>query len=307
MALVHTQGIRSNVVYSSERFIASIQRRASVDIYYIVRNQALRIGSAVTRALEFTDSVFVIQLEEDEKERYIAEKLGAIVYSHEGWTTAPDVAKTLQDILQDTQSIIISLDNDWRLSELPALYTSARTAPDVLLAVKRQTESQDDKVGSKILEADAYAYSEVTIQHSICSKEGLAQIALQDRNNTPGDLTRDLRVLVVEVTPKRQTTSQQSLTTISGFSRLLYWMLESRHPLILFGIPGALFFWVGFQMADSLVDIGGPHDTVGVGVALAAFVTTFIGVFAITASMILFVLSKQVERIQAEFTVTLES
>ncbi|RCH73070.1 MAG: hypothetical protein DBX05_06290, partial [Candidatus Poseidoniales archaeon] len=241
MALVHTQGIRSNVVYSSERFIASIQRRGSVDICYIVRNQALRIGSAVTRALEFTDSVFVIQLEEDEKERYIAEKLGAIVYSHEGWTTAPDIAKTLQDILQDTQSIIISLDNDWRLSQLPALYTSARTAPDVLLAVKRQTESQEDKAGSKILEADAYAYSEVTIQHSICSKEGLAQIALQDRNNTPGDLTRDLRVLVVEVTPKRQTTSQQSLTTISGFSRLLYWMLESRHPLILFGIPGALF------------------------------------------------------------------
>ena len=77
--------------------------------------------------------------------------------------------------------------------------------------------------------------------------------------------------------------------------------------MILFGIPGAIFFWVGFQMAGSLVDIGGPHDTVGVGVALAAFVTTFIGVFAITASMILFVLSKQVERIQAEFSVTLES
>ena len=278
-----------------------------MDICYIVRNEALRIGSAVTRALEFTDSVFVIQLEDDEKERHIAEKLGATVYKHEGWTTAPDIAKTLENILLDTQSIIISLDNDWRLSELPALYTSARTAPDVLLAVKRQADSQDSDSSSKILEADAYTYSEVTIQHSICSKEGLAQIARQDRNNTPGDLTQDLRVLVVEVTPKRQATQQQSLTTISGFSRLLYWMLESKHPLILFGIPGALFFWVGFQMADSLVDIGGPHDTVGVGVALAAFVTTFIGVFAITASMILFVLSKQVERIQAEFSVTLES
>ena len=95
----------------------------SVDICFIVRNQALRIGSAVTRALEFTDSVFVIQLEEDEKERQIAEKLGATVHSHEGWTTAPDIAKTLQDIFKSTQSIIVSLDNDWRLSELPALYT----------------------------------------------------------------------------------------------------------------------------------------------------------------------------------------
>ena len=94
---------------------------------------------------------------------------------------------------------------------------------------------------------------------------------------------------------------------ISGFSKLLYWMLESKHPLILFGIPGVILFWVGFQMADQLVNIGGPHDTVGVGVALAAFAATLVGVFAITASMILFVLSKQVERIQAEFSATIET
>ena len=277
-----------------------------MDICFVTRNQALRIGSAVTRALEFTNNVHVIQLTIDEEEEEIAKQCGANVIYHSDWSTAPEIAATLQQMINSEQIIVISLDSDWRLSNLPLLYTTARTAPDVLLALKmdRQNQSKDDE---KIIQADAHAYSEVIIQHAICTKEGLKAISEQDRNDTPGDLPEKFRVLVIEVKSSANVSNQQSLTSISGFSRLLYWMLESRHPLILFGIPGAIMFWVGFQMADQLVDIGGPHDTVGVGVALAAFAATLIGVFAITTSMILFVLSKQVERIQAEFSATIET
>lgn len=280
--------------------------RDNVDICFVTRNQALRIGSAVTRALEFTKNVHVIQLTIDEEEKKIANQCGANVIHHSDWSTAPEIATTLQDMINSEQIIVISLDDDWRLSNLPLLYTTARTAPDVLLALKMdgQNQSKDDQ---KIIQADAHAYSEVIIQHAICTKEGLKAISEQDRNDTPGDLPEKFRVLVIEVKSTANVSNQQSLTSISGFSRLLYWMLESRHPLILFGIPGAIMFWVGFQMADQLVDIGGPHDTVGVGVALAAFAATLIGVFAITTSMILFVLSKQVERIQAEFSATIET
>ncbi len=280
--------------------------RGNVDICFVTRNQALRIGSAVTRALEFTKNVHVIQLTIDEDEKEIANQCGANVIHHSDWSTAPEIATTLQDMINSEQIIVISLDDDWRLSNLPLLYTTARTAPDVLLALKMdgQNQSKDDE---KIIQADAHAYSEVIIQHAICTKEGLKAISEQDRNDTPGDLPEKFRVLVIEVKSTANVSNQQSLTSISGFSRLLYWMLESRHPLILFGIPGAIMFWVGFQMADQLVDIGGPHDTVGVGVALAAFAATLIGVFAITTSMILFVLSKQVERIQAEFSATIET
>lgn len=280
--------------------------RDNVDICFVTRNQALRIGSAVTRALEFTKNVHVIQLTIDEDEKEIANQCGANVIHHSDWSTAPEIATTLQDMINSEQIIVISLDDDWRLSNLPLLYTTARTAPDVLLALKMdgQNQSKDDQ---KIIQADAHAYSEVIIQHAICTKDGLKAISEQDRNDTPGDLPEKFRVLVIEVKSTANVSNQQSLTSISGFSRLLYWMLESRHPLILFGIPGAIMFWVGFQMADQLVDIGGPHDTVGVGVALAAFAATLIGVFAITTSMILFVLSKQVERIQAEFSATIET
>ncbi len=259
------------------------------------------------RAFEFTEHVHVIQLEDDETERNIAIECGANVFHHSNWSTAPEIANSLKNLIHSEQIIVISLDDDWRLSNLPLLFTSARTAPDILLALKMDPTDRRHSSEQTILEADSHAYSEVEIQHAICSKEGLEEISKQDRNDTPGDLPKNLRVLVIEVKSSASKNNQQSLTTISGFSKLLYWMLESKHPLILFGIPGAILFWVGFQMADQLVNIGGPHDTVGVGVALAAFAATLVGVFAITASMILFVLSKQVERIQAEFSATIET
>tara|TARA_B000000565_G_scaffold113910_1_gene85774 strand:- start:1726 stop:2562 length:837 start_codon:yes stop_codon:yes gene_type:complete len=278
-----------------------------VDICFVTRSQSLRIGSAVIRAFEFTEHVHVIQLEDDETERNIAIECGANVFHHSNWSTAPEIANSLKNLIHSEQIIVISLDDDWRLSNLPLLFTSARTAPDILLALKMDPTDRRHSSEQTILEADSHAYSEVEIQHAICSKEGLEEISKQDRNDTPGDLPKNLRVLVIEVKSSASKNNQQSLTTISGFSKLLYWMLESKHPLILFGIPGAILFWVGFQMADQLVNIGGPHDTVGVGVALAAFAATLVGVFAITASMILFVLSKQVERIQAEFSATIET
>ncbi|MEC7142695.1 MAG: hypothetical protein VXW30_03830 [Candidatus Thermoplasmatota archaeon] len=278
-----------------------------MDICFVTRSQSLRIGSAVIRAFEFTEHVHVIQLEDDETERNIAIECGANVFHHSNWSTAPEIANSLKNLIHSEQIIVISLDDDWRLSNLPLLFTSARTAPDILLALKMDPTDRRHSSEQAILEADSHAYSEVEIQHAICSKEGLEEISKQDRNDTPGDLPKNLRVLVIEVKSSASKNNQQSLTTISGFSKLLYWMLESKHPLILFGIPGAILFWVGFQMADQLVNIGGPHDTVGVGVALAAFAATLVGVFAITASMILFVLSKQVERIQAEFSATIET
>ena len=43
-----------------------------MDICFVTRNQSLRIGSAVIRALEFTEHVHVLQLEDDEIDRNIA-------------------------------------------------------------------------------------------------------------------------------------------------------------------------------------------------------------------------------------------
>jgi len=135
----------------------------------------------------------------------------------------------------------------------------------------------------------------------------MCAIANQTAKDSPSELAENIRVRVVELAQPSAASQPTSLTSATGFMRLLYWMLESKHPLVLFGIPGALLFWVGYQMVGQLVDIGGPYDTVGIGVALAAFAATFVGVFSLTASLILYVLGKQVERIQAEFSRSLDS
>ena len=50
-------------------------------------------------------------------------------------------------------------------------------------------------------------------------------------------------------------------------------------------------------MANELISFQGPHDGVSLGVALAAFTATLVGVFSLTTSLILYVLGKQVNRV----------
>ena len=71
--------------------------RTDVDICFVTRNQSLRIGSAVIRALEFTEHVHVLQLEDDETERNIAIESGGNVFHHSNWSTAPEIANSLKE------------------------------------------------------------------------------------------------------------------------------------------------------------------------------------------------------------------
>ena len=68
----------------------------------------------------------------------------------------------------------------------------------------------------------------------------------------------------------------------------------------MFGIPGITFFVLGFKMAKSVMDIGGPHATVSLGVALAAFAVTQVGVLSLVASLLLYGIGKQIDKIQVE-------
>jgi hypothetical protein len=113
----------------------------------------------------------------------------------------------------------------------------------------------------------------------------------------PADLDVSVDLRVVELDQPLGPPQRESLASASRFAQLFYWMLESRHPLILFGVPGVIFFLLGFEMAQELIAFDGPHDSVSLGVALAAFAATLVGVFSLTTSLILYVLGKQVGRV----------
>ena len=269
-------------------------------IVLVARDQALRIASAVVRARDFADRVAVINLDGGDETTRLAEESGADVIHYSGNTDAPSIAKILVESTLDMErTVIIALDQDWKLSDMARTVGLSRQGHDVFIAFKHRTKnrkSSDDGQGLPI-DTDTYNYSEADIQFSFCSQKGLLAVAEQQQDDAPVDLSEDIELRVVELDLPPGPPPRESLASASRFAQFFYWMLESKHPLILFGVPGAVFFWVGFEMANELISFQGPHNGVSLGVALAAFTATLVGVFSLTTSLILYVLGKQVNRV----------
>jgi len=266
----------------------------------VARDQALRIASAVVRARDFADRVTVINLDGGVETTHLAEESGAEVIQYSGDTDAPSIAKILVDSTHDMErTVIIALDQDWKLSDMARTVGLSRQGHDVFIAFKHRTKnrkSTDDGQGLPI-DTDTYNYSEADIQFSYCLKKCLQAVSEQQQDDAPVDLSENIELRVVELDLPPGPPPRESLASASRFAQFFYWMLESKHPLILFGVPGIVFFWVGFEMANELISFQGPHDGVSLGVALAAFTATLVGVFSLTTSLILYVLGKQVNRV----------
>ena len=284
----------------TESFIGARRKRGTMRIVLVVRDEALRIASAVVRAQDFAERVTVLNLEDDKETTKLAKIAGADVIGHHGPTDAPSIAKALVSSAEESErTVIISLDDDWKLSDMARTVGLSRQGHDVFIAFKHRTKNRkttenqpDEPVGS-----DTYTYANADIQFAYCSFEGLIAVAEQTQESVPADLASEIDLRVVELDLPAGPHRRESLASASRFAQFFYWMLESKHPLILFGIPGILFFWVGFEMANDLINFQGPHDSVSIGVALAAFVATLVGVISLTTSLILYVLGKQVNRL----------
>tara|TARA_B110000014_G_C20019811_1_gene529073 strand:- start:12 stop:848 length:837 start_codon:yes stop_codon:yes gene_type:complete len=267
-------------------------------IVLVVRSQALRIASAVVRAKDFADRVAVLNLELDEETSELAIQAGAEIIDFEGPTSAPSIANALSSsVVELERTVIISLDSDWKLSDMAKTVGLSQQGHDVFIAFKHRTKNRRiDDDSDEPIESDTYVYANADIQFANCSQTGLIAIAGQKETDSPADLASEIDVRVVELDLPEGPPRRESLASASRFAQFFYWMLESKHPLILFGVPGIAFFWVGFEMANELINFQGPHDSVSLGVALAAFAATLIGVFSLTTSLILYVLGKQVNR-----------
>ena len=269
-------------------------------IVLVARDQSLRIASAVVRALDFAERVTVLDLSADEKCADLARAAGAEVIHHEDETDAPSVAKALVDSMNEAErTVIIALDADWQLSDMARTVGLSRQGHDLFIAFKhprknrRISESRPDEPVS----SESYTYNEADIQFACASAEGLLAVAAQSREDVPAELDAKIDLRVVELELPIGPPRRESLASASRFAQFFHWMLASRHPLILFGVPGVIFFLLGFEMSKELIEFDGQHDSVSLGVALAAFAATLVGVFSLTASLILYVLGKQVDRV----------
>ena len=78
-------------------------------------------------------------------------------------------------------------------------------------------------------------------------------------------------------------------------------MLETKHPLFLFGIPGIVLFFLGYRLSGNVVDTFNELNSVSIGVTLATIAMTLIGLFAMMVALILYIMGKQVEQIQSQY------
>ncbi|GIQ96257.1 MAG: hypothetical protein CM15mP1_1530 [Methanobacteriota archaeon] len=121
-------------------------------------------------------------------------------------------------------------------------------------------------------------------------------------NQTPLELDQNLRVSVLHSKPKPKVQQRESLASASRFAQLFYWMLESRHPLLLFGIPGVVLFWVGYRLSGDVLDNFSEWNETSVGVGLAVIAVTLMGLFAMMVGLILYIMGKQVKQINLNIT-----
>ena len=145
-----------------------------------------------------------------------------------------------------------------------------------------------------------YKRQSLDIDHLFLSTNGLNELAKANSMTSMLNFPKDLRVRVIE-SVKIKMPQRESLATASRFAQMFYWMLETKHPLFLFGIPGVVLFILGFRLSGNVVDTFNELNSVSIGVTLTTIAMTLIGLFAMMVALILYIMGKQVEQIQSQY------
>ena len=136
---------------------------------------------------------------------------------------------------------------------------------------------------------------------SLQVKRGLRHLAQLGADATTDDVSVDIRARFVKSEAPIQLPQRQSLATASRFAQLFYWMLESKHPLLLFGIPGVVLFVLGYRLSGDLATMFTELNSTSIGVTLITIAMTLVGLFAMMVALILYIMGKQVARIQNQY------
>lgn len=268
---------------------------AALRIAYIVRDEDLRIVSSVVRAGDFSNDVHVIDLGSKDRTRDLAVAEGCTLHELHPDASLPEIAAVLKEEGHEGPILAIRLDSNWKLRDLPVAVNRAKEGHDVHLVFAPPERDVEPPAAEELTYADA------PFQRVACSPAGLIALSSANPLAKPLDLPRELDVRVVRHREPIPVPQRESLATASRFAQLFYWMLESKHPLLAFGIPGVILFSVGYLLSRDVIDTFDELTSVSLGVALATFVVTIIGLLAMMAALTLYILGKQVKQIQLQY------
>ena len=269
-------------------------------LIYVGRDIELRIISLLVRAQEVAEEVILIDTGSTDRTVDLANEFGCQVLDYnDEELTAPKLAKVIasSSIDQDYSNLIISVTSDWKLRELPVVVNRSRESWDIYLAF-------NNSVGNQELITEELVIESLDIDHLFLSMNGLNELAKANSMTSMLNFPKDLRVRVIESVEKINMPQRESLATASRFAQMFYWMLETKHPLFLFGIPGVVLFILGFRLSGNVVDTFNELNSVSIGVTLTTIAMTLVGLFAMMVALILYIMGKQVEQIQSQYGLT---
>ena len=269
-------------------------------LVYVGRDIELRIISLLVRAQEVAEEVMLIDMGSTDRTVDLANEFGCQVLNYnDDDLTAPKLAKLIasSSIDQDYSNLIISVTSDWKLRELPVVVNRSRESWDIYLAF-------NNSVGNQELITEELVIESLDIDHLFLSTNGLNELAKANSMTSMLNFPKDLRVRVIESVEKINMPQRESLATASRFAQMFYWMLETKHPLFLFGIPGVVLFILGFRLSGNVVDTFNELNSVSIGVTLTTIAMTLVGLFAMMVALILYIMGKQVEQIQSQYGLT---
>ena len=266
-------------------------------LIYVGSNIELRIISLLVRAKEIAQNVVFIDTGSTDRTIQYAEDFGCNVLQYSGDDkTAASMAEFVSNskLIEGFSNLIIYVTDEWKLRELPVVVNRSREGWDIYM-------SYNNKMGSQDSFSEDLVIGSLDVNHLFLSSRGLDELAKSNSMTSTINFPSDLRVRVIESSDKINLPQRESLATASRFAQLFYWMLETKHPLFLFGIPGVVLFFLGYRLSGNVVDTFNELNSVSIGVTLTTIAMTLIGLFAMMVALILYIMGKQVEQIQSQY------
>ena len=261
----------------------------------IGRNIELRVVSFLARARQATEDVAFIDLGSEDETAILVEEVGCPLLTSEK-ADILSIARCIKssDLEPAENYLFIHVNKQWSLREFPLHLNRSRENWDVYVGLVSSDEESENRPTKSQLATSSF-------QHASVSQAGLDELESADNESTAHNLSDQLRVRVIESTTLPSLPQRESLATASRFAQLFMWMIESRHPLFLFGIPGIVLFVLGYRLSGGVVNTFTELSTESIGVTLLTIAMTLLGLFAMMIALILYIMGKQVQQIQAQY------
>ncbi len=262
----------------------------------VVNNgDGLRVGSHLSRIYALGGVPILYDRSKEDEAQSVSKKQGFRRVSIDK-ESALDIASSLLALDgENDRFLLIYLSKSWQIRDLPDLFSLASRPID--LFIKHQPISMNEGDENR-MPADQVPVNEIEIVSLSATRSGLEEFVKGGGGNCIADLPPELQVRLTPLEREVHPPTRESVTTASDLAQFFYWSLTSRHPLILLGVPGLLLFMLGYQMAGSALLTFDTLDGTSLGVALATTAITLLGVFAMMSALILYVLGKQIDKIQ---------